>query len=30
MAQRRRELVDSLWGVFPVAIDSQKIRGLIN
>ena len=30
MTQRRRELVDSLWGVFPVAIDSQKIRGLIN
>ena len=30
MTQRRRELVDSLWGVFPVTIDSQKIRGLIN
>ena len=27
---RHRELVDSLWGVFPVNIDSQKIRGLIN
>ena len=27
---RRREVVDSLWGVFPVNIDSQKIRSLIN
>jgi hypothetical protein len=27
---RRRELVDSLWGVFPVNLDSQKIGGLIN
>ena len=27
---RRRQLVDSLWGTFPVNIDSQKIGGLIN
>ena len=29
-ALRRRYIVDSLWGVFPVNIDSQKIGGLIN
>ena len=29
-ALRRREVVDSLWGVFPVNIDSQKIGGLVN
>ena len=27
---RRREVVDSLWVGFPVNIDSQKIRSLIN
>tara|TARA_Y100000031_G_scaffold4185_1_gene5311 strand:+ start:261 stop:1088 length:828 start_codon:yes stop_codon:yes gene_type:complete len=27
---RRRRVVDSLWGAFPVNIDSQKIGGLIN
>ncbi len=27
---RRRELIDSLWGILPVNIDSQKIGGLIN
>ena len=29
-ALRYRELVDSLWHIFPVNIDSQKIMGLIN
>lgn len=27
---RRRNIIDSLWGVFPVIIDSQKIGGIFN
>ena len=27
---RRRDIIDSLWGVFPVNIDSQKIGGIFN